>query len=230
MKKLGLIGGTGPESTIVYYRELTQGVQKRLGRAVFPPLCIDSLSVFELLDFCEKGEYDRLADYLLAGLRNLSSAGAEVAALTGITAHIVFDQLSQRSPIPIVSMVDTACAYAAGRGYTKIALLGTLPTMNGTFFQQPFLKKGIEVVTPTESEKAYIGEKIAAELEYGTVLHTTKLEMTRIAQRLIAEEQVQAVVLGCTELPLLFDQVELPVEKLDVMHIHIEALIGKILE
>lgn len=230
MKKLGLIGGTGPESTIIYYKKLTSGVQKRLGCDIFPHLAIESLSVFKVLDFCERQNMAGLATYLLNGVRNLAAAGAEAAAFTGITPHIVFERVARLSPIPIISMVETACQYAVSRNYRKIALLGTLPTMNGDFFKKPFRKNGIQVIIPTEAEKAYIGEKIASELEFGVVKQATQARLTKIANRLVEQEQADAVVLGCTELPLVFDSVMLAAEKMDVMRIHIDALIETILD
>jgi len=230
MRKLGLIGGTGPESTIIYYKELTSGVQKRLNRDEFPALTIESLSVFEVLRFCEQNNYDGLTSYLADAIRNLAAAGAEFAAFTGITPHIVFDEVAKCSPIPLVSMVETSCQYAVQKQYHRIALLGTLPTMQGNFFQKPFREAGIAVITPNEAERNLIGRKIETELEYGIVNEETQTEFTKIARRLIVEESAEAVVLGCTELPLIFDGISLSVDKMDVMRIHIDALISKITE
>lgn len=112
MNKLGLIGGTNPESTIEYYRQIEYGVQKKSGRSFFPNLTIESLSVFDVLGFCKRQDYEGLTEYLLNGIRNLAASGAQYAALTGITPHIVFDRLSGKSPIPLISMVDTARRYA----------------------------------------------------------------------------------------------------------------------
>lgn len=228
MNKLGLIGGTGPESTIEYYRGIEYGVQAKSGSPFFPHLNIESLSVFEVLNFCERKDYAGLTAYLFNGIKNLAAAGAEYAALTGITPHIVFDELSKLSPIPLVSMVDTARDYAAERGYRKICLLGTLPTMDSTFFQKSFSARGIEVITPDEDEKKYIGMKIETELEFGKVIQNTQHEFQKIAERMIAEEHVQAIVLGCTELPLIFNEIRLPVPYIDVMRVHIEALVDLI--
>lgn len=230
MNKLGLIGGTGPESTIEYYKGIEYGVQQKSGRSFFPNLTIESLSVFDVLDFCGKQDYAGLTTYLLKGIRNLEAAGAQYAALTGITPHIVFEELSKASPIRLISMVDTARDYAAANGYQKICLLGTLPTMEGTFFQNSFAKHSIEVVTPKAEEKAYIGTKIETELEFGKVLPDTQRTFKEITERIIQEEHVQAIVLGCTELPLIFDGVELPVPYIDVMQIHINALVDLIMQ
>lgn len=228
MNKLGLIGGTGPESTIAYYRGIEYGAQAKSGRPFFPYLSIESLSVFDVLDFCKRKDYDGLTAYLLNGVKNLAAAGAQYAAFTGITPHIVFDALSKASPIPLVSMIDTARDYAAERAYSKICLLGTLPTMNGTFFQTSFASCGIEVITPNEEEKKYIGTKIETELELGTATPDTRSAFQKIAERIAAEEQVQAIVLGCTELPLVFHEIRLPVPYIDVMQVHIKALVDLI--
>ena len=228
MKKLGLIGGTGPESTVVYYHDIVYGVQKRAGETVFPNLTIESLNVFDVLGFCARGEYDALTRDLAAGVERLAAAGAEFAALTGITPHIVFDALQARSPIPLVSMVETSCASARRQGCARLGMLGTYPTMTGDFFQKPFAASGISVVTPNEAERTYIGEKIEQELEYGRIVPETQTEILRIVRRMAEEDGIEAVVLGCTELPLLFAGLEPPVPCMDVMQIHIAALIDRI--
>ena len=76
-------------------------------------------------------------------------------------------------------------------------LLFALPTMEGTFFQNSFAKRGIEVATPNAEERTYIGAKIETELEFGKVLPETQRAFKEIAERIIREERVQTVVLGC---------------------------------
>ena len=204
LKKLGLIGGTGPESTIMYYRQLAYGVKDRLDAECFPPLVIESLSVFEVLRFCEQRDYAGLAEYILRGVGVLAAAGAEFATLTGITPHIVFDEVASKAPIPLVSIIGAACAHAKSQGFERLALLATLPTMRGEFFQKPFKREGIEVLLPSTAEQDFIGGKIKSEIEHGTIKPATKAAFVQIARRLVLQEGAQAVVLGCTELPLLF--------------------------
>ena len=228
MKKLGLIGGTGPESTIEYYRQIEYSVQEKTG--AFPNLAIESLSVFDVLRFCREEDYDGLVSYLLKGFRCLADAGADFACLTGITPHIVFDRLAAESPIPVISMVDTSCKRALELGFTRIALLGTYPTMKGTFFQSTFSRQGVEVITPTKEEMRYIGDKIETELELAYVYPETQKRFAKIAERLVTEEQAQAIVLGCTELPLILNDDLLSVPCLDVMKIHIEKLVSMIVD
>lgn len=230
MKKLGLVGGMGPESTIPYYHDIVYGVQKKTGKQFFPNLTIESVNVFEVLNFCKEEEYDKLTDYLLKAINSLAQSGADFGALSANTPHIVFDRLKEKSPIPLISIVEAACEEAERRGLHKIGLLGTVFTMTGDFFKKPFLKKGIEIVTPNNSNMQFINDKISSELELGIVKDETLKEFQKIIQRMKDENDIQAVILGCTELPLLLNDTNSPVACLDTMRIHIDSIVNNIIE
>lgn len=232
MKKLGLIGGVGPESTVPYYMNILSGVQKRVGHPYLLPITIESLSCFEVIRMSAAGDREGLAAYLGAGIRNLAAAGAEVAALACNTGHMVFDELSEMSPIPLVSIVEVTAEEAQRRGMKRVALLGTAATMREDFFKTPFTRRGIEVIVPDEASQAYIADKILNELELGSVREETAKRTAAIADALAKTQGADAVVLGCTELPLLFkgreDLVSVPL--LDTMELHIAALIDAVME
>lgn len=230
MKKLGLIGGVGPESTIPYYRGIVNGVKERVGKPYLPSLTIESLSCFEVIRMSNEGNLDELTAYLLSGIRNLAAAGADVGALACNTGHLVFDRLQKASPIPLVSIVEATCTEAVLHGYRKVGLLGTSATMERDFFKAPFHKSGIEVVIPNTKERAYIADHILNELEIGIVNSQTTTHILKIMERMVDEQQIEAIVLGCTELPLLFDGCTTPVPLLDTMQIHINALIDAIID
>lgn len=230
MKKLGLVGGMGPESTIPYYHGIVYGVQKRLGGDIFPMLSIESVNVFDVLGMCGEQKYDELVDYLSAAIDNLKKSGADFAALSANTPHIVFDRLKERAKIPLVSIVEAARDEAVRLGMSKIGLLGTVFTMTGEFFKKPFVESGIEIVVPSEAEMELVNSKIASELERGIVKDETREEFLQIISRMKAEEGIEAVVLGCTELPLIINDKVSPVPCLDTMKIHIQTLIDMIVE
>ncbi|MBS1460440.1 MAG: amino acid racemase, partial [Clostridium sp.] len=220
MKKLGLVGGMGPESTVPYYRGIIYGVRERMGSNVLPFLSLESVDVFDIQRFCNEGRYDELTGYLLAAVRNLAAAGAEFAALSANTPHIVFDQLKQQTPIPLVSIIEAACEEAERRGLSRLGLMGTIFTMKGSFFKKPFEEKGIQVISPREEEMAYINEKIYTELEFADVREGIREGLVRIIRRMVEEDGIQAIILGCTELPLALDDRICPVPCLDTMKIH----------
>lgn len=230
MKKLGLIGGIGPESTIPYYKGIVYGVQSKVGERFFPNLVIESLNVFEVLEKCQNEDYESLIKYLMTAIRNLTASGADFAAMSGNTPHIVFEALKEQSEIPLISIVESTCDHAKKQNYKKVGLLGTIFTMEGAFFRKPFIAAGIEIVTPNQEEKKYINQMISQELELGIVTKETQKEFINIIQRMKSENGIEAIILGCTELPLLFQDVELPIEGLDTMKIHIQAIIDCILE
>lgn len=230
MKKLGLIGGMGPESTIPYYHDIVYGVQEALGESVFPELTIESVNVFKVLGLCKEQKYDELTAYIMGAIENLTKSGADFAALSANTPHIVFDRLKEQSPIPLISIVEATCKEAQKREVKKIGLLGTIFTMTGEFFKTPFVENGIDIVVPTQEEMNLINERISTELELGIVKDETLVAFQQIITRMRDEEGIEAVVLGCTELPLLLNDKVSPVPCLDTMQIHIQEIVETILD
>lgn len=228
MKKLGLVGGMGPESTIPYYHDIVYGVQERVGKDYFPNMTIESVNVFDVLRLCGEQKYDELTDYLFQAINNLVRSGADFAVLSANTPHIVFDRLQKLSPIPLISIIEATCKEAEKRNLKKIGLLGTIFTMTENFFKQPFLRKNIKIIVPSDVEMDYINQKISSELEHGIVKEDTLKFFRKIISRMQTEEHIEAVILGCTELPLLLNDKVSPVPCLDTMQIHIQAIINEI--
>ncbi len=224
MKKLGLIGGTGPESTLLYYRKFVYEANKRTGDSFFPNLTIESINVYDVLAMCAEQDYAGLTDYLAKAVNNLVAAGADVVSLTGSTPHIVFNQLQARSPVPLVSIIDATCAEVKNQQLEKVGLLGTRFTMEADFFKKPFIEAGINVVVPAANEIEYIADRIYHELERGIVKPQTRERILSIVERMYRDNGIGAVILGCTELPLIFADAQLSVAALDTVDIHIASL------
>ncbi|MBD5530864.1 MAG: amino acid racemase [Lachnospiraceae bacterium] len=230
MKKLGLVGGMGPESTIPYYHDIVYGVQNRIGNNFFPNLTIESVNVFEVLSLCNEQKYDELADYLMQAIKSLIKSGADFIALSANTPHIVFDRLKEQSTVPLVSIVEVTRDEAIRLNKHRVGLLGTIFTMTDDFFKKPFYSSNIEIIIPTMKEMEYINCKISSELELGIVKKETLESFQKIIKRMAEEEGIEAVILGCTELPLLLSDEVSPVPCLDTMKIHIQHLIDWIVE
>ncbi|MDI9766897.1 amino acid racemase [Pantoea dispersa] len=227
MKKIGLIGGIGPESTLLYYKKLTSRANKIRGGEFFPAFSIESLNVFQVLDFCRSNDYAGLTAYMMTGINNLIAGGAELIALTGNTPHIVFDELQKRSTVPMISIVETASAWAGKEGIQKAGLLGTTFTMREDFFKKPFRNRGIQIISPSHHEIELIGEKISSELEHGIVRPKTQQVFSRIIERMVEEDGIDCIILGCTELPVLMKDISLPVKILDTLEVHVDELLAQ---
>lgn len=225
MKKLGLVGGTGPESTLVYYREINRLIHEKTGGKAFPEIAVESVDLYKALGYVECEKYEELVTYLSNAVHNLINGKAEVVALTAGTMHVVYDELKDKVATPLISIPESVCETAMQRGYRKIGLLGTIFTMRKDFFKKPFMDRGIEIVIPSEEEMTLINERIAGELEYGIVKDSTRAELVNIITRMREQAGIEAVILGCTELPLILNPDNCPTDCLDIMQIHINRLV-----
>lgn len=229
MKKLGLVGGMGPESTIPYYHDIVYGVQEKVGGDVFPNLTIESVNVFEVLEYCKSQKYDELEAYLMKAINNLVKSGADFVALSANTPHMVFDKLQEQTKVPIVSIIEATRDEALRQNKKKLGLLGTIFTMTGEFYRKPFVDCGIEIVVPTVEEMELVNKKIASELERGIITEETLQMLQKVISRMKAEDGIEAIILGCTELPLILNDDVSPVPCLDTMKIHVNTLVNMII-
>ncbi len=225
MKKLGILGGMGPESTLLYYKEIAEQYSKRHPEGYFPSLSIETVNMYEMLGYCKAGEYRELTDYLLRGIFNLEHSGVDFIIIASNTPHVVFDLLEERANVPLLSIVEPTFQAVQKKGYNRIAWLGTGFTMEKTFFRKRFIENGIDAVIPNAEERKFIDHVIADELEFGIVNPESKNKINTIVQRLIQEEQIAAVILGCTELPLMYADDKLPIPVFDTLQYHIAGII-----
>jgi aspartate racemase len=156
--------------------------------------------------------------------RTLAAAGADVALIAANTPHIVFDEIQRAAPVPMVSIVEAACAHVQSLGLRRVGLLGTRFTMRGSFFPEVFSRGGVEIVVPADAEQDYIHDKYMNELLRGSFLPETRVRLLEIVSRMGRENGINAVVLGGTELPLLLAQPSHDgIALLDTTRIHVAA-------
>ena len=226
MSTLGLIGGIGPESTIDYYRQILATVRARRPGTPAPRILIDSLDVDHGIALLNANRLSDLADYIAGSAEALARAGADFAAIAANTPHLVFDDVARRSRVPLISIVRATAARARSLSLNKVALLGTGFTMRARFYPDEFERAGIGLATPNEEERDFIHGKYIGELLRNEFLPETRDAILQIVRRLQSDEDVQAVVLAGTELPLLLRGSEpegLPF--LDTTTIHVEAIV-----
>ena len=230
MKTLGLIGGTGPESTIDYYRLLTNLYREKADGAS-PHVIINSINLKLMIDWMSAGELGKVTDYLVREFETLERAGVDLAALTANTPHIVFDDLRQRVKLPLISIVEAACERAQSLGFKRVALFGTRYTMQAPFYPSVFARTDIKLVTPNEEEQNYIHEKYFGELLKDKFLPETRARFLEIADTMKARDGIEALILGGTEIPLLLRADEHNgIHLLDTTRIHVDRLIEEMLK
>jgi len=223
LKKIGLLGGMGPEASLEYYRQLIELAKEKKPKSRYPEIIIYNLN-FE--DFCKpvsRGEDEKVFHLLGNKLEALASAGADFAMMASNTPHLYYDRLIDEVSIPILSIVDATAEKARDKGLKKVALLGTEFTMNADFYPSTFDKAGIELIVPERENRRVVHDKIMNELVNGKFLDSTKEQLTEIIENLRQNQGIDGVVLGCTELPLILSEDELGVSVLDTTRIHVEA-------
>jgi len=227
MATVGLVGGLGPESTVDYYRRILE-TWAREDPSSAPSIVIDSLDVQRGLQLVE---HDRagLTEYLLGSLLRLAAAGVDFAAMTANTPHLVFDELSARCPVPLLSIVEV-CAREANRlGLRRLGLLGTRFTMEAPFYPAVCNRFGIAVVAPDETERAWIHERYVGEFLRGKFRDETRQGFLSLVGGLRDREGIDGIVLGGTELPLLLPTpVIAGVPALDTTALHVSAIVDRL--
>ena len=138
MRKIGLVGGTGPESTLMYYKELNSRIDAMTEGSAMPDVAIESVNFRKAWGFVERGEYDKLTDYLSEKVECLKAGGAEIISLSAVTMHIVFGQIEAKTNTQLISIPKAVRDEAVAREFKCVGLLGTIFTM-----EQDYMKKDL---------------------------------------------------------------------------------------
>lgn len=223
MKRIGLIGGLSPESTVEYYQYICREFNSRYGKLHFPEIVIRSINLQNLIECFAANEWDKVATLITNAVIDCEDAGADFAAICANTPHNAYDRISQDSPIKVLSIMEATAEAITAKGFKKVGLLGTKPTMEFGFFQKTFERMGIETLVPESEDRAYMDETIWNELSHGRITDKDRERHKSIIMDLV-EQGVEGVILGCTELPLLIHEATSPVPLFDTARIHAQAI------
>jgi len=230
MKTIGILGGMGPESTVEYYKSIIAGYRSEKKDNQYPLIIINSINMTEMLSFVADENYPALIELLLKGIKDLKSSGADFAVLASNTPHVVFDDLLKISPLPLISIVEATAMKTKSLGLKKLLLIGTGFTMKNTFYRDNISRFNISVTVPSEQNQEIIHNIIFPELEDGIVIPEKKRQMIEICNEIIKRENIDGVILGCTELPLMIKDDDLEVEVLNTTQNHVDAILKRILK
>lgn len=230
MKKLGLIGGVGPESTITYYRLLLSEYLDKTKTKDYPEIVIHSINMTEMLGYVFNNQFNNLVDFLVDRIKILEGAGVDFGAIASNTPHIVFDKLAEQVELPLISIVEETCKAISNKKLKQVALYGTKSTMTAGFYQDAGTKYGIEIILPDSENLDYIHDKYLNELVYNKIVPETKNRFISITKQLIEHEAIEGLILGGTELPIMLDQSDFnSITVFDTSRIHVEAIIAKMI-
>ncbi len=221
MKKIGLIGGTSPESTLLYYRYLIDLSREKLPKNVYPEILIYSVNFDFVVSNMRNGKAEKIVEKFNEILKIFENAGIELASLTANTMHLLFDDL--KTKIEMVHIVDAVRDYAKKKGYKKLVLFGTLRTMESDLY--PSRMEGFEIIVPDEQDRKEINE-IIFEITSKGISKEIEERAMKIAEKY--EKMGDAIILGCTELPLVLN--DRGFEVIDTVKVHAQEIFRRAVE
>jgi aspartate racemase len=226
MKTMGLLAGMSWESSSVYYQLINRQVQRRLGGVHSAKALIYSFDFGEISRLQQSARWDE-ASALLSGVgRTLASGGADFLAICCNTMHLMAADVEQASGIPLLHIADPLGEAAKKSGMTKLGLLGTRFTMDEPRIIADRLraKFGLEVIVPDKAGRDTVDAIIQTELVKGIILEESRARYRAVMADLV-KQGCQAIILGCTEIPLLVSQADAGVPLYDTMQLHAAAIV-----
>ncbi|MCP9199968.1 amino acid racemase [Gramella sp. GC03-9] len=218
MNLIGLIGGTSYHSTIVYYRLINEMVQQEIGPQANPPLLIYSQNI----ELMRAQEIDKINAAYLETSRMLQNAGAKAIVICANTPHMVFDFVQPKINIPILHIADAVGKEAKKRGLKNLGLLGNRPTMTMDFIPKVLKENyGINIIIPEDHCLGQAHHYVSKELTQGIFSKEARTFFLN-QMKLLKERGADGVILGCTELPILFENTEYELPLLSTTDLHVQ--------
>ncbi len=229
MHKIGLIGGMSWASTELYYRYINKKIQKTMGGMCSAPLLIESLNFCDLAQARSEEDWQRITKELLASARRLERAGVKSIAICANSMHRVADQISEGIDIPLIHIADVIGDRLKEDGIKKAALLGTRNVTTENWYRQRLVKKGVSLLPADNSRATEIDRIIYEELMIGKASRDSERSLKTFITN-IDKEDVEAIILGCTELVMVVDTKANILPVYDSMEIHADAIVNFILD
>ncbi|OGJ60166.1 hypothetical protein A2635_02195 [Candidatus Peribacteria bacterium RIFCSPHIGHO2_01_FULL_51_9] len=212
MKTLGVIGGMGPQASIRFLDLVIRCCTEKFGvreNDQFPRIIMSNLPAPDLI--ANRKKEKEAARMLTEEAQKLERAGADFLVMTCNTMHLLADCCTSTTSIPFLSIIDTVVKRAGNDGIKRIGLLGSLTTMTSDLYLKPLRKAGIEVVTPSATDRMRVVACIKNVIAGQATRREEKIMQGII--RTLEKKGCEAVILGCTELPLIVnrDIVKIPI-------------------
>lgn len=220
MKKIGILGGLGPESTAGFYTQLTRRYYELKGDYNYPEIVMISLPMGPFI-----ADGYRRPDEVAAAIERLAGAGADLAVAACNSVHMVYREVSPRLSIPWISIMEATAEKILESAIRRVALLGTRFTMKADFYSRAFERDGIEILTPPADSREEINDIIYGELVLSHVSDDSRRKVRGIIEEL-AGRGAEGVVLACTELPFLIGPEDAPVAVFDTTAILAEKALA----
>ena len=225
---IGIVAGSA-EGAALCYRTICLEAPAIMGEHNHPEVTMNSVPLAEHMRHVRANDWEALAEALLASAHKVAQAGAAFAICPDNTYHQAFKYLVPRSPIPWIHIAKAVAEEANRLGYTRLGVLGTKYLMEGTVYSEALEEFKIESTIPDEADRERINDIIFKELVNGIFPEASRLYFNQVAGKL-KTRGCDAIVLGCTEIPLIVRPEDTPLPTLDSTRLLARAALRKAIE
>ncbi len=225
MKTIGLIGGMSWESSLLYYRLINEAVKSRLGGLHSAELLMVSVDFAPIEALQHQGDWEGAGAVLIDAAKRLEAGGADFFLIGTNTMHRVADAVSTAVDIPLLHIADATGRVLQQDEVERIGLLGTAFTMELDFYKDRISREfGIEVVVPELHDRQIVHDIIYQELCLGKIDPDSREVYLAVIDRM-REENIDGVILGCTEIGLLVEPAHTDIKLYDTTVIHAQQAV-----
>ncbi len=228
IQHVGIVGGSAEGAALCYRTLCTEGA-RLLGPHAHPEVSMHTHSLAEYLKCVYGGDWNGVAQLMLSSAEKLARIGADFLICPDNTFHEAFRYVEERSPLPWLHIAEVVVAEAAGRGFRRVGLTGTRYLVESEVYPEKLRARSIEFVRPNAAERGEINRLIFEELVYG-VFTTGAVQYFRNVIERMKKEGADAVVLGCTEIPLIINDANSPLPTLDSTRLLARAALRRAVE
>jgi aspartate racemase len=226
---IGILGCSAEGAALCYRTICTEGAQW-LGPHAHPEVSMHTPSLADYVRCLHAGDLQGVADLMLASAHKLAAAGADFLVCPDNTIHQAFDDVAARSPLPWLHIAEVVAAQAAAMGYRRLALTGTRWLVDSAVYPDKLAALGLTYARPTEPERVELNRIIMDELVCGVVKPDSVARFQQVIARLKEQEGCDAVVLGCTEIPLIINDANSALPTLDSTRLLARAALRRAVE
>lgn len=225
-RTIGIVACSGPGAALCY-ETITAECGELLGSHHHPEIVLHSSSFGEYCRLLEEGDWPAIASLLANSCAKLETLGADFAICPDNTVHEAMDHASLEATLPWLHIAEVVAREAHTRGFRRLAILGTSYLMEGPVYPDKLAPLGIKAITPNTDDRSSINTLIFDRLVFNRVTSEDRSTLLDIIERLHDEHQCDAVVLGCTELPLILNDQVSPLPTLDSTRLLARAAIER---
>lgn len=212
-KHVGIVACSA-EGAALCYRTLCREAASVMGEHLHPEISMHTFPLADYMAHIRADHWTGVADLMISSVRKLAEIGADFAICPDNTIHQAYQLVVDKSPIPWLHIAEVVAGEAKSRGFSKLAITGTKYLMTSPVYPEALKKRDIKFMIPEKEVRERIDKVIFTELVNGLFLEKSRLYFNQEIQNM-KDEGCDAVVLGCTEIPLLLDSEDCPLPVLD---------------